>query len=336
MFFIKKIVSMLLILIVTSFLLMACDSLKLSKKEYVATINNEKIKVEEYKIYLWKIKQIYQREGQEDIWETKFDGKPAEEVAKENAFDSIKAIKIQVQEAKRMGLAFTDEEKEEILSQTEELVSLIGVEEMKNMGLTEQIIEDVIEDTMMSQKLYNQSTKDFVGNKAEFEEFFEENKEMLKQVKVKHILLKTHDIIDNQLVALSEEEQKDAKEKAEEVLERARNEEDFDALVQEYSQDEASLPKNGEYIFAKEQGMDKSFEEAAFNLEVGEISTLVHSSYGYHIIKLEEIIEPNKAIIEQNYYELMKQNYFNKKVEEWMNHSEIEINQEVWDTIKIL
>ena len=332
----KKLISVLILLILVSLFLISCNSNDLSKKEYLAVINDEKIKVEEYKIYLWRIKQLYQNIGQEDIWETKFDGKPAEEVAKERAFDSIKSIKIQVQEGRKMELSFTEEEKEEVVSQTEELINSIGEEEMKNMGLTEQDIKNVVEDTIMSQKVYMETTKDFVGNKSEFEDFFEQNKEMLTQVRVKHILLKTHDLVDGKLVELSKEEQENAKIKAEEALEKARNGEDFDSLVQEYSQDESSLAYNGEYTFMRGQGMDKNFEDASFDLKVNEISDLVKSSYGYHIIKMEEIIEPDKELIELEYYDLMKRNYYNKKLEEWINNATVEINQEVWEEIKIL
>ena len=137
---------------------------------------------------------------------------------------------------------------------------------------------------------------------------------MLTQVRVKHILLKTHDLVDGKLVELSKEEQENAKIKAEEALEKARNGEDFDSLVQEYSQDESSLAYNGEYTFMRGQGMDKNFEDASFDLKVNEISDLVKSSYGYHIIKMEEIIEPDKELIELEYYDLMKRNYYNKSL----------------------
>jgi len=305
-----------------------------NKNDYVAAINDGKVSVEEYKVYLWRIKQVYQSIGQEDIWETKFDGKPAEEVAKERALDSIKSIKLQVQEAKKMKLSLTDEEKEQVKARAGILKSEIGEEEIKNMGISNTTIEKIAEENILSQKLYEAITKDFVVNKEEFEEFFEQNKESLKQVRAKHILLKTHDIKDGKLEALSEEEQEEAYKKAQEALERAKAGEDFAALVQEYSEDEASLPSDGEYVFGRNQ-MEPAFEAASFELKVGEISDLVETSYGYHIIKLEEIIEPDKEETEQSYYDLEKQSFYQSKVQEWMNQATVEINQEVWDTIKV-
>lgn len=312
-----------------------CSNINLSDQEYIAIINDEKLSVEEFRVYLWRIKQVYQSIGQEDIWETKFDGKPAEEVAKERALDSVKSIKLQVQEAKKMKISLTDEEKEQINVQADLLKSQIGEEEMNNMGIFDATIAKVTEENILSQKLYSEVTKGFVGNEEEFEEFFAQNKDALKQIKVKHVLLKTHDLKNGELVPLSEEEQDQAKQDAQEVLERAKAGEDFASLVQEYSQDEASLPSDGEYVFGKNQGMDPDFESAAFGLKVGEISDLVNTSYGYHIIKLEEEIEPDKDLTEQSYLELKKQSFYQSKVQEWADRSTVEVNEEVWETIKV-
>jgi len=170
----KRMTAILSIIIVAGILLTSCSR----KTEYVAVINDGKVSVEEYKVYLWRIKQVYQSIGEEDIWETKFDGKPAEEVAKERALDSIKSIKLQVQEAKKMKLALTDEEKEQIKTRASILKSEIGEEEVKNMGISNATLEKIAEENIISQKLYEAITKDFVVDQEEFEEFFEQTKKV--------------------------------------------------------------------------------------------------------------------------------------------------------------
>ncbi len=92
-----------------------------------------------------------------------------------------------------------------------------------------------------------------------------------KWMKAKHILILSKD-------------DKDAKAQAEEILAKLKkNPEDFDKLMAEYSQDPGSKTYPDGYLF-KEGDMVTEFYEGALALEAGEISEIVESPYGYHII----------------------------------------------------
>lgn len=93
---------------------------------------------------------------------------------------------------------------------------------------------------------------------------------------------------------ISSEAKAEKRRKAETALQRARQNEDFPSLVLEFSEDQHSRSRQGEYVFARGQA-DPAFEDAAFKLNPGEISGIVSSSVGLHILKLIQII-PGETI----------------------------------------
>lgn len=117
---------------------------------------------------------------------------------------------------------------------------------------------------------------------------------------------------------------------AKDVLERAKTGESFEALVEEYSDDPGMDIEEG-YTLNEDTSFVESFKEAAFSLEKeGDISELVPSNFGYHIIKLYEIL-PEKDFTLDETRDIIKivveDEKRNKKwttlVEEWEDEANI-------------
>lgn len=90
-----------------------------------------------------------------------------------------------------------------------------------------------------------------------------------------------------------------AKKRAEDLLARIRKGESFADLAKQYSKDPGSAKQGGELGFFGHGAMDKAFEQAAFSLKPGEVSEPVRSTFGFHLIKLEEIRGGERKPFEQ-------------------------------------
>jgi peptidyl-prolyl cis-trans isomerase C len=125
---------------------------------------------------------------------------------------------------------------------------------------------------------------------ADAKKFYDENTtrfEQPEQVRASHILIATKDLTTN---AELTDEQKQAKRKEIEALrKRAVAGEDFAELAKKYSEDPGSKDTGGEYTFGKGR-MVPEFEAAAFSLNTNQVSDVITTPYGYHIIKLSEKI----------------------------------------------
>jgi len=170
--------------------------------------------------------------------------------------------------------------------------------QLKLMGATEQQVlekwtESAIAETVLKRELkVNISDADakkyYDDNPAKFEE--------PEMVRASHILLMTTDPKTN--LELTEEQKAAKRKEMEGLLKRARAGEDFAKLAQEYSEDPGSKDKGGEYKFPRGQ-MVPEFESAAFSLKTNEVSDIITTRYGYHIIKLSEKIPAHKVSFEK-------------------------------------
>jgi peptidyl-prolyl cis-trans isomerase D len=118
---------------------------------------------------------------------------------------------------------------------------------------------------------------------ADIQSYYEQNTKRYaveEQRRASHILIGVKK-------GASDADKASAKAKAQKVLEQARkNPNDFAKLAKENSNDPGSAERGGDLDFFGKGMMVKPFEDAAFKLKEGEISDLVESDFGYHIIRV--------------------------------------------------
>jgi parvulin-like peptidyl-prolyl isomerase len=164
---------------------------------------------------------------------------------------------------------------------------------LKAFGLTpeelrRQMTEDATAETVIERELKATPTA------AELKKYYDEHPsqfEWPERVRAAHILLATRDLATG--TELSEEKKTVKRKQAEDLVKRARKGEDFAQLAKEYSEDPGSKDKGGEYTFPRGQ-MALEFEAAAFALNTNEVSDVVTTQFGYHVIKLYEKLPSKK------------------------------------------
>ncbi|HOM01717.1 MAG TPA: peptidylprolyl isomerase [Acetivibrio sp.] len=319
------------------------DSLSDDMKEMLKTIKNE--------ILTQLIQQEIAKQKAKEAGYTVTDEKLAE--AKESFDKMIEDIAEQLKMANPSEAETTD-----FVKQAKDYVN----SELDAMKIS---MDEYIEQTaeyMLVTEFMESITKDIDVTDEEIRKYYDEQLKVQKDnpdeaayasiqliqpasSRVKHILIGLSDEVKNKYNSLKYEEGKteeaeaylnekleEIKPKAQDVLNKAKNGEDFEALIKEFGEDpgmESEEYKDG-YTVSKNSGFIESFEEASLALGEGEISDLVPGPYGYHIIKVYEktqekpyTLEEKKSEIKEMLQSDKKSTFMDEKMKEWENASTI-------------
>ena len=202
------------------------------------------------------------------------------------AIDQLVTYAVLAQEVKARNIVVADAEIEGDLKQMqaqfpneEEFKKALAGRGMTLERLRSDARVEMAINKMMEAELANQPAV----TDAQAREFYDKNPEKFKQdeaVRASHILLK----VDEQADAATK---KKALARARAVLKQARGGADFAALAKKHSQD-ASAQQGGDLDFFSHGQMVAPFDQAAFALKPGQISDIVTTQFGYHIIKVTE------------------------------------------------
>jgi peptidyl-prolyl cis-trans isomerase SurA len=142
---------------------------------------------------------------------------------------------------------------------------------------------DDVRKNLMVEQLQQTKFSKIKITRREVEEFYNSMKDSLPELKetvdVSHILIN---------VKAGDVSEQKAKEKINDFLQQVKSGADFADLCRKYSEDPGSAPRGGEIGFMERGDFVPEFEEVAFLLEPGEISDIVKSRFGFHIIECLE------------------------------------------------
>ena len=216
---------------------------------------------------------------------------------KRETLDHLIRVELLWQEAKTAGLVASDEEVDRTISEvrarfrsTDAFVRRIEVS-----GFTEASYREHTRKILSGERVAERIVeRDVQITDADVEKFYEINPRLFKrdeQVKVRHILA----AVPKEATA---EQRNEARKKILDLAARVKAGESFDALARNHS-DDPTRQWGGELdAFARGQ-MAKSFEDAAFALQPGEMSGVVETASGFHLIKLEQRAPAVSVPIEQ-------------------------------------
>ena len=271
-----------------------------------------------------------------------------------------------------MGLAEENEEKEIIAKVGDQTITLSDLEQIigylsdnrqamieQNPQVKESILRQYVQSIVISQQakkegfdkkpevsqklnfysdslLSNLYLEKQIGDKVtvteeETKAYYDEHRNEFttpEMIKARHILVKVDP-------SASEEEKKQAYQKAEDILKQVQDGEDFAELATELSDDSHTQSKGGDLGFFSRGKIVKPFEDVAFEMKPGETSGIVETQFGYHIIRVEDRKEETlhsydsmKERIQQRLLQQKKSTYVNDFIDKAMQDAKAELYPE--------
>jgi len=217
-----------------------------------------------------------------------FKGRDEKDILQE-ALQTIVEEKLQLQEGKKRGLVVDDSAVEAAVKDIEKKN---GLEEgqLASMLISEGRSMESYKNHIRDQILVSKIVRFELGSRVSISErkiakYYHANQKDFwdpGKARVRHILILTEE-------GLSADKKKEKYLQAKEILGEIRRGKGFAAAAKEYSED-ISASDGGDVGFVEKGKMVPEFEKAVYSLKEGAISDIVETEYGYHIIKVEEVL----------------------------------------------
>lgn len=293
------------------FLFLSCNP----GKKYIAVVNGENISRDEFEKIFSLSENYYSQMLQRSKDDPSFQQMMAQ--VRKQLIESLIIQKLLLQEAKRRNIKATDEEVNAHIEGIKKKFGEIDYQNaLRQQGLTEEEYKSELSKDITIEKLKKELTKDIKTTEEEAQNYYQAHPDKFtdpESVKARHILLRTY-------------------EEAKKVQNLLKKGEDFARLAKEFSIDPGTRDKGGDLGYFTRGKMVKEFEDEAFALKKGEISRIIKTQFGYHIIKVEDRKGAEKKSFEEVKEEIIslltkeKENEsFRKLISELRNNAKVKI-----------
>jgi parvulin-like peptidyl-prolyl isomerase len=322
----KKVICILFVA-VFAYAVSGCNS---NSEDYVLTIDGEKISRGEFMVYLMEQKKSFEQQGGDDIWGADFDGVSAEEVAKQNAANSIQMVKTALKQIKPLGIDADDIDsaaiEEDAQTLYDEVSNYLGEDKLKEFKIDKKLVNKIITEGYLQTKVFDYVTSGYRVSESDFEAYAEDYYNKIKAKSstytVKEIYIPAD--VDNSLTNAD---------KIEQAWEKLKSGADFDEVVKEYSQGDKTQSYKLDNSLLSDEALQKLYET-----KVGE-TTLVEEPYAYYIFKVEKVDTPpvteEKDEIKSEYIKDKKQEIYQTQNDKWNAEITGEKNNELWNDISV-
>ncbi len=290
----------------------------------VLKIDNHEITKYEYMVYLYTTTQSFVSTAGEDVWNMDFDGQTADELVEERTISTLQSVLAAEKYAAANDITLTDEQKEEAAEAAKQFLSTVDEDSLKKMDVDEKKLVPLMEASYLYSLVYDAIAAECTADETDLANYYAEQKDEIRsdytQLKLATIVVETE-------------------EKAEEVLQRAKDGEDFTALFREFDIDAAAEDSEE----TGETTMYQSYALAGFGLnevpEVGEVVGPIQMEEGrYFVIKLLEKTVPTedevKTKAEALYQQQIQAEYAEKRINEMIKTQQVEKVKGIWDTLE--
>lgn len=259
----------------------------INQEGVVATVNDKTITQEQFDETLKSYKMMVESQYGEGSWDTEISaGQTMGSYYESSLLDNMILELLMVEAAEKEGITMTDED---LQTQMDEFKAYFNTDEEYKTFLEEKAMtEDYLKESLKKEFLINSFLSVKIENLQptddDLKTIFDDLK-MNQQVRARHILVNTE-------------------EEAKAVIDRINKGEKFEDIAKELSVDTASGANGGDLDYFSYTDMVQPFSDAAFSMEIGDLSEPVKSDFGYHIIEVTDKTVDDSVTLETKKDEL--------------------------------